>query len=772
MPFVDEVVARLRSGDSFVISGPRATGKTTVLRRVTDRLSGDGAEVKFMNIAELSAGTADEIASNEARGSNTVYVLDEFDRASPETRRLIQGIARSDRSVLLASTDDSAASDFGLPTVALPAVELQEFLDEAFASGGHRASGIVEKLLRFTDGHPLRTMQIAHHVWEHLVRGLPLDGALDAAMREVRTSADEGFKSAWRQHSRNDHRVLTALATSPHPLFSQETLERFDLSKSSASRARARLASDGLVHRAADGQFRITDPLFADWIKRREAPAVAPSVRRAESRPGLPPFGDPDGARADLESVIAGYVPMTLLRGGGSDAGTSMTTRVIAGRKGAGKTLLLRRLQASAAADVSVYADVISSTTPMTSEVVRIATAGPEMPVVELWSALWRAAILRSAASHVLHAYALTRSVAPDARARLQDLHRQVGGRSSVPRSVGAELRDLLAETPSVRALQRGLQRYEWDDLHYVLGDLLRELPPICLYLDALDEEFAHSPKHWQDCQVGLVHAVLRLLRDPRLGSRLHVTVTVRDVVLSAILWSEHGTRYAGDPHIETLDWDEPMIRRFIREKLRRLPEAPESVADWLGFSRLPSPDGGAVDVETYLIQHTRLLPRDVTMLGNFLHTQVVDAERRGESITAKAVRAAALHTARSAGIEELALVGNELAAEMMPRDAVDHGYAEVYAGGEPLSRELGRLLTQGLRQLGAATLSEAALREFEEALGVSGSDVLSVLWRHRLLGFRVHDHDQFRSADLDDLTLPSGHGAYVLHPVLLAALT
>jgi hypothetical protein len=388
-----------------------------------------------------------------------------------------------------------------------------------------------------------------------------------------------------------------------------------------------------------------------------------------------------------------------------------------------------------------------------------------------MWTSIWRVAILRATASHVLHAFTLARYVDPGLRPELEDLLRRLGSRSSVPRSIGAEVRDILAETRNPHILERNIQRYEWDDLAYSIGCIIQALPPMFFYLDALDDEFAHAPRYWLDCQVGLVHAVTRLMRDPRLGGRLHVVASVRDVVLTAILRSEHGTRFAGDPHIETLDWDEPMIRRFLHEKVRRLPGSFSTVSGWLAVDHVPDAYGGETDLETYLVRHTRLLPHDITILGNRLSWAAASAASQGECVTTADIRAATEVAARSVGIEELAILGNELAAEMMPRDAPDHGYADTYSAGEPLSRELGRMIANGLRGLSITAVTEARLQDFVAKLALP-IDVLSSLWQHRLLGYREGDNEVYRSADLDDLALPTGHQRYVLHPVLKAALT
>jgi hypothetical protein len=764
-----ELAERLKSGDHIILAGPRASGKTTTLRQVEHALEADDVAVSHFSVAGMARDDFERWVDS-SRGR--VLLVDDLDQAPPETAAELRELVDFAPGILAATSrhdDGTNGSQWKLEP--LPRAELRDFLVEAFAAADHDAARAVEELLDVTGGHAQRTLQLAHELWEQINRGFRPDDAWKVALRNVRSAVHDGFEVIWASHSQSDRGVLDALAEGQDSLFARETLERFALSKAGASRARGRLLEQGHLRVSRDGSYVIADPLYADWIRRREEPAP-PGPDREILRPGAAPFGDPDAARADLDAVMADYVPLGLVRGQRVEPGVSMMTRIVAGRKGAGKTLFLRRLHAAASAHNAVYADVVSSTTPTTSEVVRIASAYRPPAIAEMWTSVWRAAILRATASHMLHAFALARYLDPDIRLALEDLYRQLGSRSSVPRSIGAELRDILAGTPSARMLESYIERYEWDDLAYLLGCAIQDLPPIFFYFDSVDEEFAHAPKQWLDCQVGLVHAVMRLMRDPRLGGRLHVVVSVRDVVLSAILRSEHGTRFAGDPHIETLNWDEPMIRRFLREKVRRLPGSFSTVSAWLGVDRVHDSAGGETDIETYLVRHTRLLPRDITLLGNRLYWIAASAADRGDRISSPEIRAATAIEARSMGIEELALVGNELAAEMMPRDAPDHGYADTYAAGEPLSRELGRAIADALRRLRAWTLTEGRLRDFAAEFAIPTADVLSSLWQHRLLGYREGDEDVYRSAHLDDLMLPAGCREYVMHPVLQAALT
>jgi hypothetical protein len=57
------------------------------------------------------------------------------------------------------------------------------------------------------------------------------------------------------------------------------------------------------------------------------------------------PFGDPDGARADIQTVMDKFVGFQGQKpwGGIASSPNDRTIRVIVGRKGAGKTVYLRR---------------------------------------------------------------------------------------------------------------------------------------------------------------------------------------------------------------------------------------------------------------------------------------------------------------------------------------------------------------------------------------------------------------------------------------------
>src|ERR1700749_2486760 len=96
---------------------------------------------------------------------------------------------------------------------------------------------------------------------------------------------------------------------------------------------------------------------------------------------------------------------------------------------------------------------------------------------------------------------------------------------------------------------------------------------------------------YWLKCQEGLFYQVMRLLRDHKLGGRLHVVICIRDIVMSSVYRSEHAPRYYNEPHIRILSWDRGSLLYLLEQKLRRLPPSllmrraargSPTVSDWL----------------------------------------------------------------------------------------------------------------------------------------------------------------------------------------------
>src|SRR6201986_1784532 len=151
---------------------------------------------------------------------------------------------------------------------------------------------------------------------------------------------------------------------------------------------------------------------------------------------------------------------------------------------------------------------------------------------------------------------------------------------------------------------------------------------------------------YWLKCQEGLFYQGMRLLRDHKLGGRLHVVVCIRDIVMSSVYRSEHEPRSYNEPHIRVLTWDRSSLLYLLEQKLRRLPPSllmrrpdsgPPTIRDWLGGNAAwPGSDGDGT-VEDYLLSHSRLIPRDIISLGNELNEEVLRQKQPGNESMSRA---------------------------------------------------------------------------------------------------------------------------------------
>lgn len=505
----------------------------------------------------------------------------------------------------------------------------------------------------------------------------------------------------------------------------------------------------------------------------------------------LAPFGNPDGSRATIEDVLDGFVEFedALVWGGLAMRSNDRTARVIIGRKGSGKTVYLRRLQAATAKDRSLYADVIQQDLPQTEAIIEFCQLFPGGVLIEKWIELWRRAIFRSVVTHLLYRPELNTLLPQVLKDALETAYEEVLPKArGRPVSVYSQVTQIAGTFRTYNAMNGYLNHPLWNQLEYDVAEAVRASKPICLFLDALDEEFEHAPSFWLRCQLGLFHATMRLLRDARLGGRLHLFIAIRDSVFSAALQSEHRSKYINEPHIRFLNWNAQAAAHFLQEKVKHLPvkyvegkRKATSVREWLGLEAIRNANGKVHErVGDYILRHTRLLPRDVVLMGNRIcalmaqHTRSEGPEGRDGPL-ARAVH----EIARVIAEEQLRVCANEISAGMMPSDAARRGYADMYTSDDNfitgIFSELRELIaTVGRDRFGRDELE--ALRGGAEAQWKQGTLALAALWRSGLLGY-VEGTGRTRAAVFfsedrhEDFTLPLDRKTYIFHACLLDAI-
>ena len=511
------------------------------------------------------------------------------------------------------------------------------------------------------------------------------------------------------------------------------------------------------------------------------------SSRRRRLDP-VGPFGNPDGSRADIEDLISEFVDF-----GGNPAYGHLATRandsmvrVIVGRLGAGKTVYLRRLQDFQAHQDSVYASPPQQSLPKTEVIVKACQWFSDRVLVEKWMQIWERAIMRSLASHMLRLPELRQQVRDEQVEEMEQSYGRLLGDFRRPRSIYSEVRDIINQQHNARQLSAYLDDPLWDDLEDLLGEVLSQCKPIYFYLDAIDEEFSHAPMYWLKCQEGLFYQVMRLLRDHKLGGRLHVVVCIRDIVMSSVYRSEHAPRYYNEPHIRVLTWDRSSLLYLLEQKLRRLPASllmrrttsgPPTIHDWLGVNgSWPGPNGDAT-IEDYLLSHTRLIPRDIISLGNELSEEVLRQKQAGlDGLPAAALAAVVQRSAKRFGDSQLAQCANQISSDLMPKNAALQDYSELFTSTQAYISGVQEDVRSFVRMMGVDRFSRgdlAALQEVADLHFETPTNLASVLWQNGLLGY-VDESGQRRfysMSDVEQFHFPPDVDAYVLHPCLMYAV-
>jgi hypothetical protein len=500
------------------------------------------------------------------------------------------------------------------------------------------------------------------------------------------------------------------------------------------------------------------------------------------------PFGNPDGSRADLEDVISEFVDF-----GGNPAYGHLATRandsmvrVIVGRLGAGKTVYLRRLQDFQAHQDSVYADVPQQSLPKTEVVVKACQWFSDSVLVEKWMQIWERAIMRSLVSHVLRHPELRQQLRDEQAHELEHSYARLLDDVRRPRSIYSEVRDIINQAHNAHQLSTYLDDPLWDDLEDLLGEVIGQCKPIYFYLDAVDEEFSHAPMYWLKCQEGLFYQVMRLLRDHKLGGRLHVVVCIRDIVMSSVYRSEHAPRYYNEPHIRVLTWDRSSLIYLLQQKLRRLPPSllmrrpasgAPSIRDWLGVNgNWPGPDGDRT-IEDYLLSHTRLIPRDIISLGNELNEEVLRQKQAGhDGLPPAALLGVVQRSAKRFGDSQLAQCANQISSDLMPKNAALHNYSELFTSTQAYISGVQEDVRSFVRMIGVDRFPRADLEALQEVADLhfeKATNLASVLWQNGMLGY-IDDSGQRRfysMGDVEEFHFPPEVGTYVLHPCLVNAV-
>jgi len=463
------------------------------------------------------------------------------------------------------------------------------------------------------------------------------------------------------------------------------------------------------------------------------------------------PFGSPDGASQD---------PGTFIRF--SNAGVwrdlafqdrDRRVRIFVGRRGSGKSRYLRKMQLSVQDEGLL--DYLQRDTAITLTNLHWMhkAFSDRAERLEMWQDLWSCAVYGGVASFLFNT-----ELGSESKSSLTDRDRYF---------IEKEVRNFIPEGPReqpiVGVLNNILSTYndrsrlvefvkdpKWFSIESIVLDVIKDSTPLFAFIDALDDNYGDAPAESTDAQVGLLIWILKKVVDASVKNRLHIVVTVRDVIYSSLLETDNGQRYNDKQYIRCLDWDDRSSYFYLQEKIRLLPvrylvlkhEADDPLERWLGFKELVNErrNGNVENVKDYILRHTRFLPRELNEIGNAISRNIWAANSSGIEIGPVQIR-----TIISTAAKEIARrIINEVVLHMAAIDGVpeDSRHHENYTK-EVRAAVLDFIKSLGEERFGLAKLN-VALEQFSKRtpwwsaiVGGNKIGIQDILWQHALVGYQ-----------------------------------
>ncbi len=499
------------------------------------------------------------------------------------------------------------------------------------------------------------------------------------------------------------------------------------------------------------------------------------------------PFGNPDGARANLQEIEASFItdfPYGLRI---SKDPSFLSKRFFIGAKGSGKTVYLKKLQSILKKKLDdqpgvIYVDdEINLNLECTEFVIRFCDLFERRETLsEKWNGIWQLAIFTAVAHKFLFVERLKNYPTKEQSAQLRDLLCSMELFLETNVSVYQSVRTLLYVCDTQYKTNRLLFSKYLVQLRSLLNQILRNAPPIYIFLDTVDLEFENAPLHWLLCQKGLFYSVMSLLEENVFGDRLHIVVCVRDIVFNNILSSEHVTKFATESHVFLLLWNEGNIRDFISQKIQRLSDCyfindisyivphKRTINDWLGVDTLEV-NGREEKVLDFIVSHSRLVPRDIINILNKLSTLKLEKSNNSALQTEKWIVNTVANESLAIGGEMITTCEKSIMANGIPIKAGQNGYADYYLADKYYQKSVSDKLLEVLKLIKNQMISPAILQSVQDkANEVFEHDVhiLETLWHCGIVGYIDADgKTKYYAQDFrGDTRFPSGEKQYVFH--------
>lgn len=288
---LSEVAERIERAYSASLTGRTARWFDGLRRSLRPTVSaGAGPVAATAHLDPVSSSLAERLdlplRVHEKFGTRVLVVFDEFQeimaadtKADAVLRASIQHhgeaasyiFAGSHVGMMTALFADRQRAFFAqtkpIPLPPLPAAECADFVAERFFSTGKDVGSALGPLLDATEGHPQRTVLLAHGVWEVTDAQEPADGStLAHAHAQLLAELSDEFRVLWTDLPAGQRRVIAAAAEGTKPYGRGAAHSRGGAVRSSLLRLVER--GDLVVDPNSRSGYRVVDPLLAAWIRR------------------------------------------------------------------------------------------------------------------------------------------------------------------------------------------------------------------------------------------------------------------------------------------------------------------------------------------------------------------------------------------------------------------------------------------------------------------------------------------------------------------------
>ena len=379
------------------------------------------------------------------------------------------------------------------------------------------------------------------------------------------------------------------------------------------------------------------------------------------------PLGPDDASRRD--DLRQSFVNVgDIIPGVSGTAASLLGKSVIIGAKGAGKTHMLRHVEALAK-EQRRHVVFCNLNQDIVADIRHLRGTLSFEESVTLWMNVWRLVINRSLLGVFLGnsagpkgRRAIERSDLIEASCKEDKSERErlrAHFASHYPALGVADLRsaDPMSSLISVvgryrsgASLSSALSSFDFANLEADIAALLRGFGEVHYLIDGLDEFAPSNPRDWLDMQIGLFKLLFLWSATRDYLRRVYITITLRAYVFHHAMRDTHADRVGN--LVLPLTWTPNTAEEFLNRRLTGAPlkgfaysermTGERPLANWLGFDTItPVGRSESEPVERYLLRHSRYSPRNVVHAVNKLCQTQNRLFLKGQSLDEDHLRAA-----------------------------------------------------------------------------------------------------------------------------------